>query len=343
MLFTRKLKNNIWGEDMIKRPEVSIICCTYNDEQYIRDALNSLLAQKTNFPIEILIHDDASTDNTADIIREYEKTYPQIIKSIYQKDNQSSRGIEVQQINYERARGKYIAICNGKDFWIDEYKLQRQYDYLEKTKKCVLSVHAGKLVDINGKHLNDICAPSKMNRFYNTPELIQGDSGLFVTNSMFFRANIVKNRPSLFINGPVTNYVLFLYLSLFGQVHYMRDVMSCQRVGVPEYSMTAQVASIDTEKQHFQKIGEWLLQFDEWTNYSFRDAIEDKLNANDFIYTSKQETLKDMDVMSLSEVNALMPLKSKVVVILEQYLPQLAGMLKRKRLLMYQLLYRRHN
>ncbi len=337
------IKNNVWGEDMINRPEVSIICCTYNDEQYIRDSLNSLLAQKTNFPIEILIHDDASTDNTAAIIREYEKAYPQIIKPIFQKDNQSSRGIDVQQINYERARGKYIAICNGSDYWIDEYKLQRQYDYLEKTKNCVLSVHASKLVDSNGKYLNEICAPSKMNKFYDTRELIKGSSGLFVTNSMFFRANIVKNRPSLFMNEKFTDYVLILYLSLFGQVHFMRDLMSCHRVGEQGDWTTAQVANDGTDKQPFQEIGEWLLQFDEWTNYSFSDAIEAKLNANDFIYTSREKDGMEMDTLLLRQMYATVPFKSKVVVLLEQYLPQLAGMLKRKRLLMYQLRYRRYN
>ena len=337
------IKNNVWGEDMIKRPEVSIICCTYNDEQYIRDSLNSLLGQKTNFPIEILIHDDASTDNTAAIIREYEKVYPQIIKPIFQKDNQYSKGIDVQQINYERARGKYIAICNGSDYWIDEYKLQRQYDYLEKTKNCVLSVHAGKLIDVKGKYLNDLCAPSKMNKFYNTLELIKGESGLFATNSMFFRSSLVKSRPSLFMNTPVTDYVLILYLSLFGQVHYMRDVMSCHRVGVQEYRETAQIVSGETDKQHFQGIGEWLLLFDEWTNYSFHDSIEAKLNANGFIYTTKQNDYKEIDAMSLRQEYISVPSRSKLIVVLEQHLPQLAGMLKRKRLLMYQLRYRRNN
>ena len=342
MLFERGSKNNVWGESMIRRPEVSIICCTYNDEQYIRDTLDSFLAQKTNFSFEIVIYDDASTDSTAAIIREYEKTYPQIMKPIYQDGNQNSKGKNVQQLNYERARGKYIAICNGNDYWIDEYKLQRQYDYLEKTKNCVLSVHAGKLVDAKDKHINEICAPSKMNRFYQTRELINRESGLFVTSSMLFRANIVKNRPALFVNGPVTDYALILYLSLFGQVHYMRDVMSCHRVATQESLEMIQDASDDTNKKQFQEIGEWLLQFDEWTNYSFHEEIEAKLNAHDFIYTVKQKDFSETDKVSLRQVGRSMPLKSIVVSLLEQHVPQLAGMLKRKQWRMYQLLNRRH-
>jgi len=88
--------------------------------------------QKTNFPVEILIHDDASTDGTADIIREYEAQYPDIIKPIYQTENQYSKGIKISQVyQFPRAKGKYIALCEGDDYWIDPYKLQKQVDFLE--------------------------------------------------------------------------------------------------------------------------------------------------------------------------------------------------------------------
>ena len=111
---------------------VTICCITYNHEKYIRDALDSFLMQKTNFPIEVLIHDDASTDNTANIIREYEKAHSDIIKPICQKENQYSKGVGIS-ITYQfpRARGKYIAMCEGDDYWTDPLKLQKQVDFLE--------------------------------------------------------------------------------------------------------------------------------------------------------------------------------------------------------------------
>jgi glycosyltransferase involved in cell wall biosynthesis len=113
-------------------PLVSICCLTYNHAPYIRDAIEGFLMQKTNFPIEILIHDDASTDGTADIIREYEAQYPDIIKPIYQTENQYSKGINpYPAFVYPLARGKYIALCEGDDYWIDPYKLQKQVDFLE--------------------------------------------------------------------------------------------------------------------------------------------------------------------------------------------------------------------
>ena len=111
---------------------VSINTLTYNHEKYIAQCIEGVLSQKTNFAFELLIHDDASTDKTADIIREYEKKYPLIVKPIYQTENQWSKGIKNSvTYQYPRAKGKYIALCEGDDYWIDENKLQMQVDFLE--------------------------------------------------------------------------------------------------------------------------------------------------------------------------------------------------------------------
>ncbi|WP_455508880.1 glycosyltransferase [Butyricimonas paravirosa] len=114
-------------------PLVSIDCITYNQAPYIRQCLDGFLMQKTDFLFEILVHDDASTDGTSDIIREYEMNYPDLIKPIYQKENQYSKGIGISAtFQFPRAKGKYIAMCEGDDYWIDPLKLQKQVDFLEK-------------------------------------------------------------------------------------------------------------------------------------------------------------------------------------------------------------------
>lgn len=117
---------------MIIKPLVSICSLTYNHENYVSQAIEGFLMQKTTFPIEIIIHDDASTDNTTNIIREYENRYPDIIKPIYQNENQWSKGIRPSPTYvWPCAKGKYIAICEGDDYWTDPYKLQKQVDFLE--------------------------------------------------------------------------------------------------------------------------------------------------------------------------------------------------------------------
>lgn len=124
------------------KPLVSISCTTYNHAPFIRQCLDGFVIQKTLFPFEILIHDDASTDGTQDIIAEYEKKYPDIIKPIYQQDNQYSKGIPIGvTFNFPRAHGKYIAMCEGDDYWTDPLKLQKQVDFLESHPDYVMCSH----------------------------------------------------------------------------------------------------------------------------------------------------------------------------------------------------------
>lgn len=116
-------------------PLVTIQCLTYNHEPYIRQCLEGFVMQKTNFKFEAIVHDDASTDGTAAIIREYEQKYPDIIKPIYETENQYSKNDgSLQRIMNMHTYGKYVALCEGDDYWIDAYKLQKQVDFLESNK-----------------------------------------------------------------------------------------------------------------------------------------------------------------------------------------------------------------
>lgn len=111
---------------------VTIRCTVYNHEPYLRQCLDGFVMQKTNFKFEAIVHDDASTDGSATIIREYAEKYPEIIKPILQTENQySKRDGSLTRIMNEHTRGKYIAICEGDDYWIDPLKLQKQVDFME--------------------------------------------------------------------------------------------------------------------------------------------------------------------------------------------------------------------
>lgn len=129
----RKTQNEIMGKWRTSAEPLASICSiTYNHESFINQCLDGFLMQETDFPFEILIHDDASTDKTAAVIREYEKNYPAIIKPILKTINQYSQDVKPNPVyNYPRAKGKYIALCDGDDYWTDSYKLQKQVDFLE--------------------------------------------------------------------------------------------------------------------------------------------------------------------------------------------------------------------
>lgn len=139
---------------------VSISCFTYNHEPYIRQCLDGFVMQKTNFKFVAIVHDDASTDRTADIIREYEAKYPEIIKPIYETENQYSKKDgsigRIMNAAIDATGAKYIAMCEGDDYWTDPYKLQKQVDILEKDGTLMACVANCSVVDNNGQTINEV-------------------------------------------------------------------------------------------------------------------------------------------------------------------------------------------
>lgn len=129
-------------ESVDKKPVVSIWCLVYNHEPFLRQCLDGFVMQQTNFRFEAVVHDDVSADGSADIIREYAARYPDIIKPIFEKNNQySKKDGSLERIMIAACTGKYIALCEGDDFWIDSHKLQRQVDFLEANPGYSMCFH----------------------------------------------------------------------------------------------------------------------------------------------------------------------------------------------------------
>jgi len=139
-----------WKGDKDK-PIVSVCCATYNHEKFISETIDGFLMQETDFPFEIIIRDDASIDNTAKIIEKYEKKFPKLIKPIYEKENTFSKGIKPTAEIYKVAKGRYFALCEGDDYWIDTKKLQVQKDFLDNNQEYVICYNG---VSYNSADLN---------------------------------------------------------------------------------------------------------------------------------------------------------------------------------------------
>ncbi len=220
-----------------KDPLVSVCCITYNHENYIRDAIEGFLMQKTDFPFEIIIHDDASTDATADIIREYERKYPDIIKPIYQTENQYSKGEKVTLFTFKAARGKYIALCEGDDYWIDPLKLQKQITEMEKHPECYISFHPAIMRFVDGSRDDEILGLySDKITIFSTEEVILGGGGFMHTGSIVLNRSAVPRIMSFFDIIRETHVVDY-YVQILGAENggalYLSDVMSVYRAGVP--------------------------------------------------------------------------------------------------------------
>ncbi len=119
-------------------PLVSVVCTTFNQKNYVEDSIRGFLIQKTKFPFEVIIHDDASTDGTSEIIQKYNYLYPKIIIPIIQKENQYSKGASILKIAASSASGEYLAICEGDDFWVNPFKLENQINLFNRDRDCGL-------------------------------------------------------------------------------------------------------------------------------------------------------------------------------------------------------------
>lgn len=215
---------------MGKEIMVSVLCTAYNHERYIEECLNSLVKQNVNFNYEILVHDDASTDNTAKIVHDYELRYPEKIKAIYQKENQYSQGIKITSILLPIAKGKYIALCEGDDFWTDVYKLQKQFDFMEKNQKYSVCGHAAYLAGEDGAiNIKKLFKAYDYNCEISIEDILS--DWCLPTNSLFYRkeARGVSDIPYQ-ENCANEDYATIVYLALAGKVHYCNEIMSAYRV-----------------------------------------------------------------------------------------------------------------
>jgi glycosyltransferase involved in cell wall biosynthesis len=174
---------------------VSVVCNTYNHEKFIADAIESFIMQETSFRYEVLIHDDASIDKTADVIRYYEQKYPGIVKPIYQTENQYSKGIKISPMfNFPRASGKYIALCEGDDYWTDPKKLQIQFECLESNPDAVCCFHDEYMLVNNFIIKESRIWPIKQ-RSYTGNEMMSSQAKIFPLVAFFRNLDILKNYP----------------------------------------------------------------------------------------------------------------------------------------------------
>lgn len=216
----------------MEQPIVTVWCLAYNQKDFIRDALEGFVMQKTTFPFEVIVHDDASTDGTTAIVQEYARRYPDIIKPVIETENQWQKGglkhiINVMNENYRN--GKYIAFCEGDDYWTDSNKLQRQVDFLDNNPDYSMCFHSAKKKYETDAHAWIDCE-NIQDKDYDATDIfinwtVPTASILCRKEAMDFYANL--KHPEL-----IQNYDIFIILScaMVGKIRGMHEQLSVYRI-----------------------------------------------------------------------------------------------------------------
>lgn len=302
--------------------KVSVICNAYNHGPYIRDALEGFVSQKTYFNYEVLIHDDASTDNTADIIREYEKKYPELIKPIYQIENQYSKGVNITKtFHLPRLKGKYVALCEGDDYWTDQEKLQKQYDAMEAHPELDICAHAVSKVQASNGRLICYIAPSDKETVLSTEEVIAGGGGFVATNSLFYRRELLEEEPEFRKYCPI-DYSLQIHGALRGGMLYLPDNMAVYRFLVPG-SWTKRLANREYADAQRCEINRMLDMVDDETNKEYTEIIHRAKLESDFMYYQNADEYKKLHTGELRKLYNEQPMPWKLRIYIKEHFPWL--------------------
>lgn len=319
---------------------VSVYCLCYNHEKYLRKCLDSLLMQKTSFDYEIIIHDDASTDSSPEIIREYQKKFPNIIKPILQKENQFSKGISIYKSFFlPNAIGDYYAECEGDDYWLDEYKLQKQFDALEANPNCSCSMHDTLKCYENGDLIGHH-RPSAKNGLKETCILNNDEFAklLFIkntltcpfqTSSFFYRKKCVTENFAEKWKSKWPSLDLEMHRSflLTGDCYYIKEEMSMYRTNS---ASSISVNHSDKTISYKQRMAEDDLQFNIYSDYKYDKYIRNEIYKYISYYQQWDNGFNDrlMKEYKLSDVELFksVGIKTGTRYLLVKYLPGLLSM-----------------
>jgi glycosyltransferase involved in cell wall biosynthesis len=299
-----------YPNEVPEEPMVSICVQTYQHADYIKDCLDGILMQETNYSFEILLGEDASTDGTREICIEYAEKYPEKIRLFlhYRENNIKINGNPTGKFNvlynFYVAQGKYIALCEGDDYWTDPQKLQKQVNFLEENQDCSLCYHSAKVTYEDNSRKDTVLGPIRISEplKFNVHEFINNKNVLGITTaSMVFRASLIKNIPDFMHKIPTGDVCIKFLCAYNGKLGYIGgNPMSLHRRVTPG----SWSAGLHSKEWHLQRICDRYFQwnlFDEYSGFKFTKEISKankrkvaKILCQVQIYSSKKEFMKLM-------------------------------------------------
>lgn len=337
-------KENMAGQNKISNVLVSVICLTYNHEKFIDKTLEGFVNQRTSFKFEVIVHDDASTDNTASIIKKYELKYPDIIKAVYQVENQYQKNKAIfKDILYPLTNGKYLTWCEGDDYWTDYNKLEKQVTIMENNPECCACFCETMIVDLDGKPINRTIPGLK-----KESGVINGDD--FIKFCLFpskNRALPIHISSLMMLKDIYTKYIddlppyvrffrvgdipRYLFIGINGDVYYINSVMSAYRIGNTNsyvgkihHDKKAMMENCNCECNAFKA-------FDEYTSYKYHESVINGINYRHFFVYSKLHDIKGMQKPEMAMFYNTLSKQRKITHWLYYYFPHTSELLKKMR------------
>lgn len=227
----------------MNNPIVSICCVTYNHKDYISECINSFLLQRTDFQVEILIFDDASTDGTQEIIKEFATKHSNIIPFLQNENQRKKQKLGFYDFLFPAAKGKYIAMCDGDDYWTDPLKLQKQIDFLEKNENYSLVFHKVKAL-VKSSFFEEDEIEGRYQQVYDKSKIAPDDlleQGNFIHMCSAVFRNMNLGFPFEFYRSPVRDFLLFITLAQRGFLYRIDEYMGVYRRGTGTYSSLSEM------------------------------------------------------------------------------------------------------
>ena len=262
---------------------VTVFCLAYNHEKYIRTTFEGFVKQKTSFKFKVLVHDDASTDSTPDIIREYMEKYPDMFEAILQDENKYQQGIDIEdKYLLPKIDTKYVAACECDDYWTDPNKLQMQVEYMEKHPECSLCVHDTEKIFENGRSTGKSFNPSRKEKDYTFKDIALSEpSAYFHFSSLMWRNDTFRQKNPAFEMKGIGDYPMALYFAYIGYIHYIPKIMSCYRLNsIGSWSSMMDSDNSKKVTQH-KNIIKGFKSIDEYTKHKYSPVIKKAINREE--------------------------------------------------------------
>lgn len=301
---------------------VSINCITYNHEKFIDKAIESFINQITDFEFEIVIGEDCSTDGTLEIVKEYEKQYPSLIRLITDSKNvgmsKNSRRI------LDASVGEYIAICEGDDYWTDPFKLQKQVDFFKRHKECSLVFHAADIINVETGLIEGEIRPFKRTFIYPENKLFFGGGDFVATASMMFKKSLMIDLPDFYVKSPVGDHAMALLLSYRGRVGYINEKMAVRSLWVPGSWNTSMNKKQDEERKikHILAMCNVLHLYNAYTNNKYQSEVKKRI-LNGLIQVAELQRLEPFEQTEIIKIYSSLKLIDKLKVKIGYICPSL--------------------